>query len=252
VGHVGRRGLAIIAASARVHPTAVIVENDEGTVQIGANTDIGPHVVLGPDVSLGEDCKLGAGIVMQNTSVGDRCVFHPGSCFGQDGFGFHIASAESADHAKKPQTLRVVVGNDVEIGANCTVDRGSWRDTTISDGTKMDNLIQVGHNVQIGSRCLIAAQVGIAGSTTIGNFVLIGGQAGIAQHLQIGNGVQIAAKSGVMTDLKDYSKVGGVPAVPIRQFHKQSIILRRLVDTMGSTNTGSTAASNDGEEAKGK
>ena len=173
----------------------------------GANTVIHRSAVVSNDVVLGEDCVIGANAVIQNAVLGDRVVVHPGACIGQDGFGFHIGE-ENQGHAKKPQSLLVIIGSDVEIGANCTIDRGSWRHTEIGQGTKIDNLVQVGHNVKIGSHCLVAAQTGIAGSTVIGDRCLIGGQVGIAQHLSIGSGVQIAAKSGVMSDLEAHKKYG--------------------------------------------
>ena len=144
--------------------------------------------------------------------------------FLQDGFGFHIG-----ENVKKPQELRVQIGDDVEIGSNTTIDRGSWRDTVINSNTKLDNLIQIGHNVIIGEDCLICAQSGIAGSTTIGNGVLIGGQVGIAQHLNIGDDVRIAAKSGVMHDLQKGKAYGGYPAVEVNKFHRQTLFLKSSV-----------------------
>lgn len=143
----------------------------------------------------------------------------------QDGFGFQ---PDERGHAKKPQELRVVIGDDVEIGANTTIDRGSWRNTEIKSGCKLDNLIQIGHNVILGKGCLIAAQTGVAGSTTVGDFVMIGGQVGIAQHLTVGNRVKIAAKSGVINDLKENLTYGGYPAVEIKDFHRQTLMLRKM------------------------
>ena len=125
--------------------------------------------------------------------------------------------------------MRVEIGNDVEIGSNTTIDRGSWRNTVIKSNTKLDNLIQVGHNVIIGKGCLICAQSGIAGSTTIGDGVLIGGQVGIAQHLKIGDHVKIAAKSGVMHDLEPGKSYGGYPAVEVYTFHRQTLFLKKHV-----------------------
>ena len=175
--------------------------------RIGRNTVVHPSAVLASDVVVGDGCSVGANVVVQNATIGDRVIIHPGTCIGQDGFGFHIAEADQS-HEKKPQRLNVVIHDDVEIGANCCVDRGSWRDTVIGAGTKIDNLVQIGHNVVIGQHCLVAAQSGIAGSTIVGDRCLIGGQVGVAQHLTIGAGAQIAAKSGVMSDLEENRKYG--------------------------------------------
>jgi UDP-3-O-[3-hydroxymyristoyl] glucosamine N-acyltransferase len=145
----------------------------------------------------------------------------------QDGFGFVVdKEVGSANHVKKPQELRATIGDDVEIGANTTIDRGSWRNTAIHSGCKLDNLIQIGHNVVLGKGCLMAAQSGIAGSTTVGEKVMIGGQVGIAQHLSIGDNVRIAAKSGVMNDLARNCTYGGYPATEILNFHRQTLFLR--------------------------
>lgn len=198
---------------------------------IGSTSVIQQGAVIGSGVVIGERCVIGHNVVLQNTVVGNDVVIHPGTCIGQDGFGFEIGLNQ---HKKKPQMLQVVIQDKVELGANCTIDRGSWRDTVIGEGTKVDNLVQIAHNVQIGKHCLIAAQTGIAGSTNVGDFCLIGGQVGIAQHLNIGFGVHIAAKSGVMHDLNDKTKYGGVPAVELRQFHKQTLKLRQLANDKNS------------------
>jgi UDP-3-O-[3-hydroxymyristoyl] glucosamine N-acyltransferase len=147
---------------------------------------------------------------------------------GQDGFGFVMTPQ---GHTKVPQLGRVIIGDDVEIGANCTIDRGSSRDTMIGEGTKMDNMVHVAHNVVIGKHCVLVAQVGIAGSTVLEDFVAVGGQTAIAPHLRLGAGVQIAADAGVMTDVPARGKWGGSPARPMRHFFREYHTLRKLART---------------------
>lgn len=216
-------GALCFSAHAQVHPSAVV----EPSADIGSGVTVGPLCYIGAGVCIGKDSTISAGCTLQNCSIGSRVLLHPGVRIGQDGFGF-LVSDDNAPHEKKPQELQAIVGDDVEIGANSTVDRGSWRDTRIGSGTKIDNLVQVGHNVQIGERCLIAAQVGIAGSVTFGNQVLVGGQSGIVQHITIGDGARIAAKSGVIRSVPAGIDVGGLPAVPIRDFHRQTVAIARL------------------------
>lgn len=189
--------------------------------RIGAGCKLAAGVVIGDNCVLGKNCLVQSNVSIENCTAGDGVVFKPGSRVGQDGFGFIPASAAGgATTQKKPQTKRVVLGNNVEIGANSTVDRGSWRDTIIGANTKLDNQVHIAHNVHIGENCLLAAQVGVAGSVDIGNRVLIGGQSGIAQYVKIGDDVQIAAKSGVTANVCSKARVGGYPAVPILQFHR--------------------------------
>ena len=153
-------------------------------------------------------------------------LLYPGVRIGQDGFGFAI---DPAGHVKVPQLGRVKIGNHIEIGANTTIDRGAGPDTEIGDGTWIDNLVQIGHNVRIGRGCVIVSQVGISGSTQIGDFVAIGGQAGIAGHLNIGSGARIGAQSGVMNDIPHMSEYMGSPAFPKTQFFRQVAALNRLI-----------------------
>ncbi|TYZ64824.1 hypothetical protein PybrP1_004958 [[Pythium] brassicae (nom. inval.)] len=155
-------------------------------LRVGERCEIGAFAFVGEGVEVGEDSVVGAGATLQNCSLGRGVVVHPGVRIGQDGFGFALAPPGEL-HAKKPQELRVEVHDHVEIGANCTIDRGSWRNTVLGTGCKLDNLIQIGHNVQLGAGCVLAAQTGIAGSTTLGRNVHVGGQVGIAQHLTIGD-----------------------------------------------------------------
>ncbi|OQR99555.1 UDP-3-O-,3-hydroxymyristoyl glucosamine N-acyltransferase [Thraustotheca clavata] len=224
------RTLFSVHPSAKVHASAVLAPFAvvEANAVIEANCRVGAGSVVGEGVLVHEDTIIGSNVTLLNCQIGKRNVIHGGVRIGQDGFGFQLDA--SGSHAKKPQQLRVEIHDDVEIGANTTIDRGSWRHTVIGKGCKLDNLIQIGHNVHIGPGCVFAAQTGIAGSTTIGKNVHIGGQVGIAQHLTIGDNVRIAAKSGVMHDLSSNSTFGGLPAVPIMEYRRQLTHLRQFDD----------------------
>jgi len=221
------------AASAQVHPSARIeagVTVDPLAVigpetEIGAGTLIGPGAVIGPAVCIGRECAIGAGATIVHSLIGDRVIIHPGARIGQDGFGY-LPSPRG--HLKIPQTRRVIIQDDVEIGANTTIDRGSTRDTVIGEGSKIDNLVQIAHNVSIGRHCLIAGQVGISGSSTVGDFVMMGGQVGLADHVSIGSGAQLGAQSGHMFDVPAGARWVGSPAQPVREFMKGVAVLRRL------------------------
>ncbi len=158
-----------------IDPLAVIGPRAE----IGAGTLIAAGAALGPDVCIGRHCAIGAGATIMNALIGDRVIIHPGARLGQDGFGY---LRDAQGYRKIPQTRRVIIQDDVEIGANATIDRGSIRDTVIGEGTKIDNLVQIAHNVRVGRHCLIAAQTGIAGGVTVGDFVTMGGQVGVAEE----------------------------------------------------------------------
>ncbi|HUZ74832.1 MAG TPA: UDP-3-O-(3-hydroxymyristoyl)glucosamine N-acyltransferase [Stellaceae bacterium] len=199
-------------------------------VEIGREALIGAHAVIGPGCILGDSVRLGAHASLSHCIIGARVRIYPGARIGQDGFGF---APDPAGHVKVPQLGRVIIGDDVEIGANTTIDRGAGPDTVIGAGTMIDNLVQIGHNVEVGRGCVLVAQMGISGSTRLGDFVMIGGQSGLTGHLRIGNGARIAGQSGVMRDVAPGETVMGSPAVPIRDHHRQVVLLRRLAAKKG-------------------
>lgn len=214
----GISALAYVDPTARLE-TGVVVEPMAvigADVEVGAGTRIGPGVVLGPGVKIGRDCTIAAGAKLQCALVGNRVILHPGASIGQDGFGY--GPGPKGGMVKIVQVGRVIIQDDVEIGANTTIDRGTMDDTVIGEGTKIDNQVQIGHNVRIGRHCGIVSKVGIAGSARIGDGVMIGGAAGINGHITIGDGVQIAAMSGVVADIPAGERYGGIPARPMRDF----------------------------------
>jgi UDP-3-O-[3-hydroxymyristoyl] glucosamine N-acyltransferase len=221
------------AVSAVIDPTATVPQDCdigpnvviEAGARLGARCQIGPNTVIEAGVDLGEDCRVGANVTLSHCLIGARVVLHPGVRIGQAGFGF---APDAQAPVKVPQLGRVVIGDDVDIGANTTIDRGSGHDTVIGPGTMIDNLVQIGHNVVLGRGCILAGQVGISGSTKLGDFVMAGGQAGLAGHLDIGSGARIAAKAGLMRDVASGETVCGIPAVPIASFMKQVAILQSL------------------------
>jgi UDP-3-O-[3-hydroxymyristoyl] glucosamine N-acyltransferase len=212
---------AKLGADCRIDAGAVIGAGAE----LGARCHVAANAVVGRAVVLGDDCAVGPGASLIFCLVGSRVVIHAGVRIGQDGFGFALGPG---GHTKIPQLGRVVIGDDVEIGANTTIDRGAGPDTVIGAGTRIDNLVQIAHNVRIGRNCVIVSQVGISGSTQVGDFVIMGGQAGLTGHLSIGSGARIAAQSGVMRDVEKGQTVAGSPASPAREHWRQIASLSAL------------------------
>jgi UDP-3-O-[3-hydroxymyristoyl] glucosamine N-acyltransferase len=234
--------------SSSIHPTAVIDPSaciGEGCiidpyvvvkehVTIGARTKIASHTIIEKAVTIGEDCQISGCVVIECADIGNRVRIDSGARIGQPGFGFHRDYVKG--HVPILQIGQVIIEDDVVIGANTCIDRGSLENTFIGRGTMIDNLVQVAHNAQMGRNCVIVAQSGIAGSTVLGNAVTIAGQVGIAGHLKIGDGAVVAAQSGVMRDVHSKETVGGYPAVPIGQWHRQTILLQKMVSqTKGSS-----------------
>lgn len=215
-----------VGKGCRIEPGAYIGAEAE----IGAGCHIGPNAVIGRGVVLGEGTVIGANASISHAIVGRRVVIFPGARIGQEGFGFAMGPD---GHLDIPQLGRVIIGDGVEIGANTTIDRGAGPDTIIGDGCRIDNLVQIAHNVQLGRGCVIVAQVGISGSTRMGDFVAAGGQAGITGHLKIGTGARIAAQAGVMRDIPPGETVGGAPAVPMADWLRQSAILGKMARKKG-------------------
>ena len=228
-------GASGIFEGATVHPTARLesdVTVDPGAVVgpragIGAGSIIAATAVIGPDVLIGRDCAIGAGCSIMHALIGDRVIIHPGCRIGQDGFGYIAGTGQE----KIPQTGRVIIQHDVEIGAGTTIDRGGIRDTVIGEASKIDNLCQIGHNVFIGRHCVIVAQSGLSGSVTIEDFAQLGGSVGLAPHVTIGRGARVAARSGVMHDVPPGETWGGYPAKPRMQWMRQETTLARLASS---------------------
>ena len=181
-------------------------------------------MVISHDCQIGHHTRIGNNASIAYAIIGSHCYIYTGARIGQDGFGFQVINGQ---HHRIPQLGRVIIGNDVEIGANACVDRGALDDTVIGDGSRIDNLVQIAHNDKLGRGCVVVAQVGIAGSCTLGDYVVLGGQVGLADHLNIGSGAQIAAQSGVMRDVEAGSVVMGSPCVPFKDFMRQVAFLQK-------------------------
>jgi UDP-3-O-[3-hydroxymyristoyl] glucosamine N-acyltransferase len=238
-------GVRGIDPGASVHEDARLEDGvtvDPGAVvgpgaEIGAGSVVCANAVIGPEVRIGRDCSIGPGASISHALIGDRVILHAGVRVGQDGFGY----IPGKSHLKVPQLGRVIIQDDVEIGAGTTVDRGGGRDTTIGEGSKIDNLVQIAHNVSIGRKCIIAGHVGLSGSVTLGDAVMLGGKVGIADHRTIGDGAQLAALSGVMHDVPAGEKWCGAPAKPIREFFREQVALQRLAAKSAKTGNDESA-----------
>lgn len=227
-----------IHPTAVIHPTATIGDNcfigpyvviEEG-VCIGDHTSIGAHTFIGAHTQIGSYGKVFPNVsILAYTEIGNRVTIHPGAVIGSDGYGFATIQGE---HKKIPQIGNVILEDDTDIGANTTIDRARFASTVIGKGTKIDNLVQIGHNVRIGEHCLIVAQVGIAGSTELGNHVTLGGQVGVAGHLHVADGTTIGAQSGVARDTQPNAFLLGSPAVPYKEAVKQFACIARLPEFM--------------------
>lgn len=224
------------STGAMIHETAVIadgVEIEPGVVigkeaHIGKGTRLSAGSVIGYRTYIGENCMIGPNSVLTHAIIGNNVTIHAGASIGQDGFGYIMGAG---GHVKVPQIGRVIIQDMVEIGANSTIDRGALTDTIIGEGTKIDNLVQIAHNVVIGCHAVIVSQTGISGSTKLGNYVVMGGQTGTVGHIEIGDGAQIAASSDVHKSVPAGARYGGTPAKPMKQWFKEIIAVEKMVAT---------------------
>ena len=226
------------SAAAHVDPTAICGSGCEigpGAVvgpaaELGDKVRLEPGVVIGTGVVIGDGSQVGANAALSHCIIGRRANIHPGVRIGQRGFGFDM---DPAGHLDVPQLGRVIIGDDVEVGANSTIDRGAGPDTRIGDCCKIDNLVQIGHNAVLGQGCVVVAQAGVSGSTRFGDYAVLAAQGGVAGHLKIGAGAQIGAQAGVMRDVPPGAKVVGTPAMPAREFFRSVAALAKLTRTKG-------------------
>ncbi len=219
---------ACVAAGAQIDPSATVgplCVIEDGAV-VGAGTHLQAQVFVGRNVRIGRDCWFLPGVTIQPECViHNRVQLHSGVVIGTDGFGYEFSSGR---HEKVPQVGIVVVEDDVEIGANSTVDRARFSHTLIGEGTKIDNLVQIGHNVIVGKHCLLCAQVGISGSSTVCDYVVLGGQVGVAGHLTIGRGVKAGGQTGISSDVSPGAVINGTPATPYMLERRIAVLYRRL------------------------
>lgn len=224
----GAHATAVVEAGAAVDPTAWIgpyAVIGAGSV-IAARAAVHAHVVVGRRCTVGEGAVLHPHAVLYpETEIGPGSIVHAGAVLGADGFGY---ATSGGTHHKVPQVGRVVVEKDVEIGANSAIDRATLGETRIGEGTKIDNLVQVGHNVQTGRHCILCGQAGIAGSTKLGDYVVLAGQAGVSGHIHLGDGAQVAAKSAALTSVEPRTQVAGIPAVELKRWRRQTVLIARL------------------------
>lgn len=224
-----------VSKLASISPKATLGSN----VSVGPFATIGDGVTIGDNVTIYQNVSIETGVtigegsiiyplvsIYHGSKIGRRCILHSGVVIGSDGFGF---ATEGGRHHKIPQIGTVRIEDDVEIGANSTVDRATLGETVIGEGTKIDNLVQIGHNVRIGKHCLLVSQVGIAGSTELGDYVVAAGQSGLSGHLKIGKGAQIGGASAVFHDVPDGAKMVGNPAIPFREYARRDMMLKRLL-----------------------
>ena len=221
-----------VAASAKIHPSAKIGQNcfvgenvvveENAVVGDGCRLEAGCYI--GRSCVLGNNCRIGVNAYVSYTKMGDNCFIFSGARLGTDGFGFQLVNGQ---HVRIPQVGLLLIGNDVEVGANTCIDRGALGNTIIGDGCRIDNLVQVAHNDKMGRGCVIVSQTGIAGSCTFGDYVVTGGQAGIADHINIGSFAQVAAQSGIMRDIEPQTVVMGSPAVPFKDYMRQVAFLQK-------------------------
>lgn len=235
---VGATAQTGVSEASHVDPSAQI--EDGATVEAGAvigarvaigrGTVVAANAVIGSGCQIGRDCYIGPNATVRYALIGDRVIIHSGASVGKDGFGFVFG--ENGPE-RMPQLGRVILQDGVEIGANSTVDRGGLTDTVIGENTKIDNLVQIAHNVKIGRNCVIAGHCGLSGSVTLGDYVMLGGRVGIADHVKIGSGVQLAAMAGVMDNIPDNERWAGAPAVPVREWFRQISVTRKLAGRKG-------------------
>jgi UDP-3-O-[3-hydroxymyristoyl] glucosamine N-acyltransferase len=229
---------AEIAPTAVVHPTAILGENVEigplavikAHVELGKGVKVGSHTVIEEGVVIGDHTTIGSHVSLSHALVGKHVHIKPGARIGQSGFGFFLDPGDMGGHVPVPQLGRVIIHDYVEIGANTTIDRGSGEDTIIGLGTRIDNLVQVAHNVHFGKGCVMVAQTGVAGSTKFGDYVVAGGQVGFADNLKIGTGARLGAQCGIMRDVLAGEVLAGSPAMPLKTHYRQVAVLKRLAE----------------------